>query len=59
MAGDTDGFCDQFTAMHSHPQSPVGLMEGPSGSLVIYCDMFAKSNFSVETLEMRECEKLR
>ena len=34
-------------------------MEGPSGSLVTYCDMFAKSNFLVETLEIRACEKLR
>lgn len=59
MAGDSDGFCDQFTAMQSHPQSPAGLMEGPSGSPVTHCDMFAKSSFLVETLEMRDCEKLR
>ena len=59
MAGDTDGLCDQLSAMQLHPQSPVGVMEGPSGSLVTYCDMFAKSNFFVETLEIRACEKLR
>ena len=58
MAGDTDGLCDGSQPC-SDTLSPVGLMEGPSGSLVTHCDMFAKSNFSVETLEMRECEKLR